>query len=156
KQAGANRCDLLVAASGRDEDNLIICQMAKLVYMTPKTLARVNDPKNEALFSRLGVDQTVNTTNMISALIGHKVGTSFLTELVSFRNAEIVQIEVPEGSPVLGQPVKDLKLPQDTLLIAAIREDQVQILRGNSRLVAGDTVIALTNKSGEEELRKLI
>jgi trk system potassium uptake protein TrkA len=156
KQAGANRSELLVAASGKDQDNLIVCQMAKIVYMVPKTLARVNDPKNEALFNMLGVDQTVNTTNMISALIGHKMGTSFLTELMSFRNAEIVQIEVPEGSPVLGKPVKDLELPRDTLLIAAIRNDQVQILKGESMLAAGDTVIAFTTRSGEEALRAVI
>jgi trk system potassium uptake protein TrkA len=156
KQAGANRCELLVAASGQDQDNLIICQMAKVVYMVPKTLARVNDPKNEALFNLLGVDQTVNTTNMISALIGHKMGTSFLTELMSFRSAEIVQIEVPEGSPVLGKPVKSLELPRETLLIAAIRHDQVQILKGESILEAGDTVIAFTTRSGEEALRTII
>ena len=156
KLAGTNRCDLLVAASGRDEDNLIVCQVAKLLYMAPRTLARVNDPKNDALFGSMGVDQTVNTTNMISALIGHKVGTSFLTELVSFRNAEIVQIEVPEGSPVLNRQVKELVLPSDSLLIAAIRDDQVKVLKGDSTLQSGDTVIALTNKSGEEELRRLI
>jgi len=156
KHAGTNRCELLVAASGRDEDNLVICQLAKAVFLVPKTLARVNDPKNEALFTMLGVDQTVNTTNMISALIGHKVGTSFLTELVSFKNAEIVQIEVPEGSPVLGRTVRELNLPRDSLLIAAIREDSVEVLHGDSQLQVGDTVIALTNKPGENELRKLI
>ena len=156
KQAGTNRCELLVAASGNDEDNLIICQMAKIVYMVPKTLARVNDPKNETLFTMLGIDLTVNTTNMISALIGHKVGTSFLTELLSFRNAEIVQIEVPEGSPVLGKTVKELELPKDSLLIAAIRNEQVQVLKGESMLQAGDTVIALTSRAGEEALRKII
>ncbi|MEO0107821.1 MAG: TrkA family potassium uptake protein, partial [candidate division WOR-3 bacterium] len=155
QQAGTNRCDLLVACSGRDEDNLVICEVAKALYMVPRTLARVNDPKNEALFTKLGIDQTVNTTNMISALIGHKMGTSFLTELVSFHNAEIVQIEVPEGSPVSGSQVKELKLPRDTLLIAAIRSDQVLILRGESQLQPGDTVIALTTKTGEEELRSI-
>jgi trk system potassium uptake protein TrkA len=156
KQAGTNRCDLLVACSGRDEDNLIICQMAKLLFMAPKTIARVNDPKNEPLFSKLGIDGTVNTTNMISALIGHKVGTSFLTEIVSFRNAEIVQIEVPEGSPVLGKAIKDLIMPKDSLLIAAIRNDIVEVLHGSSTLNAGDTVIAMTTKTGEDALRNLI
>jgi trk system potassium uptake protein len=156
KQTGTNRCELLVAASGRDEDNLVICQMAKTVFMVPKTLARVNDPKNDILFTTLGIDQTVNTTNMISALIGHKVGTSFLTELISFKNAEIVQIEVPEGSPVLGRAIRELSLPSNSLLIAAIRNDSVEILKGESQLMAGDTVIALTNKPGESELRKLI
>lgn len=156
KQVGANRCDLLVATAGNDEDNLVICQMAKIIYMTPKTIARVNDPKNEALFTKLGIDQTVNTTNMISALIGHKVGTGFLAELLSFQNAEIVQIEVPDGSGVIGKPVKDLALPKDTLLIASIRNEQVQVLKGDSTILANDSLIALTNKAGEETLRKLI
>lgn len=156
KQAGANRCDLLVATAGNDEDNLVICQMTKIIYMTPKTIARVNDPKNEVLFTKLGIDQTVNTTNMISALIGHKVGTGFLAELLSFQNAEIVQIEVPEGSEIIGKPIKDLILPKDTLLIASIRNEQVLVLKGDSTILANDSLIALTNKAGEEALRKLI
>jgi trk system potassium uptake protein TrkA len=156
KQTGANRSDLLVATAGNDEDNLIICQMAKIVYMVPRTLARVNDPKNEPIFTKLGIDQIVNTTNIISALIGHKVGAGFLSELLSFQNAEIVQIEVPENSPVIGKPVKDLALPKDTLLIASIRNEQVSVLKGDSTIQAKDTLIALTNKAGEETLRTLI
>jgi trk system potassium uptake protein TrkA len=156
KQAGANRCELIVATAGNDEDNLIICQMAKIVYMVPRTLARVNDPKNEPLFTKLGIDQIVNTTNIISALIGHKVGTGFLSELLSFHNAEIVQIEVPKASPVIGKAVKDLDIPKDTLLIASVRNEQVTILKGESTFQANDTIIALTTKAGEEILRKLI
>jgi trk system potassium uptake protein TrkA len=156
KRAGANRCDMLVATAGNDEDNLIICQMAKIVYMVPRTLARVNDPKNESLFTRLGIDQTVNTTNIISTLIGHKLGTGFLSELLSFKNAEIIQIEVPEKSPVISKPVRELSLPKDTLLIASIRNEQVSILKGESTVEAGDTLIAITNKVGEQALRNLI
>jgi Trk K+ transport system NAD-binding subunit len=89
-------------------------------------------------------------------LIGHKVGAGFLAELLSFQNAEIVQIEVPEGSGVIGKPVKDLILPKDTLLIASIRDEQVQVLKGDSTILANDSLIALTNKAGEEALRKLI
>lgn len=156
QQAGTSRCDLLVATSGQDENNLIICQLAKLLFMAPRTISRVNDPKNEALFTRLGVDQTVNTTNMISALISHKVGAGYLTELLSFHDAEIVQIEVPAGSPVVGRSIKDLPLPGDTLLIAAIRDERVTVLHGASQLQEGDTVIALTTKAGEDTLRNLI
>jgi trk/ktr system potassium uptake protein len=156
KQAGANRCELLVAASGNDNDNLIICQMAKIVYLVPRTLARVTDPKNEPLFKMLGIDQTVNTTSIISTLIGHKLGTSFLSELLSFKNAEIVQFDIPEGSPILGKPLKDLGLPKDTLLIASIRNEEVFVLKGESILKPGDTLIALTSKKEEDSLRKLI
>lgn len=156
KQAGANRCELLVATSDTDQDNLIICQMAKIVYMVPRTLARITDPKNETLFKMLGIDQTVNTTSIISALIGHKLGTSFLSELLSFKNAEIVQIDIPEGSPILGKPLKDLGLSKDTLLIASIRNEEVNVLKGDSILQPGDTLIALTSKKEEDSLRKLI
>jgi trk system potassium uptake protein TrkA len=156
RQAGANRSDLLVAVAGHDEDNLVICQMAKIVYMVPRTIARVNDPKNEVLFTKLGIDQIVNTTNMISTLIGHKLGTSFLSELLLFQNAEIIQIEVPEGSPIIGKPVKEMALPKDTLLIASIRNEQVVVLKGDSTIQVGDSLIVLTNKPGEQTLRKLI
>jgi len=158
KELGANRADLVIAVTGDDEDNLVICQMAKIMFLTPKTVARINDPKNEEVFNQLGVDMTVNTTNMISALIGHKVHAGTLVPLLTFKggNVEIVQAEISSSSPAVNKMVKDLELPKNSLLIAAIRKGEAVILKGDSLLQPEDTVIALTTKDMEEDLRRVL
>jgi trk system potassium uptake protein TrkA len=155
-KVGASRADMLIAVSGLDQENLITCQLAKLLFMVPKTLARVNDPRNEDLFRSLGVDLTVNTTNIINALISQKLSVPFLTPLVTFKNLEIVQAEISDTSPAVNRLVKELSLPPESLLIAALRGEEVVLLRGDSQLLANDTIVALTVKEKEEELRKIL
>ena len=155
KHVGANRAELLIAVTGRDEQNLVSCQLAKLLFMVPRTLAEVNDPKNEELFKSLGVDLTINTTTHISALIGHRLNIEVLMPLLTFKNLEIVQAEIFEYSPAVNRPVRDLPLPPDTLLIAAIRNGEAVLLKGDSVLLANDSVIALTSRQTESELRKV-
>jgi len=156
KKVGASRADMLIAVTGLDQENLVTCQLAKLLFMVPKTLAVVNDPKNEDLFRSLGVDLTVNTTNLISVLIGHKLNVPILLPLLTFKNLEIVQAEVTHSSPAVNQQVKDLRLPPNTLLIAAIRDGEAVLLKGHSVLKANDTVVALTTREKENELRKIL
>jgi trk system potassium uptake protein TrkA len=156
KKVGASRADMLIAVSGLDQENLITCQLAKLLFMVPKTLARVNDPCNEDLFRNLGVDLTVNTTNIINALISQKLSVPFLTPLVSFKNLEIVQAEIYDTSPAVNRQVKDLSLPPESLLIAALRGEEVVLLRGDSTILPNDTIIALTVREKESELRKIL
>jgi len=156
KNVGANRAELLIAVTGHDQENLVSCQLAKLLFMVPKTLAVVNDPKNEGLFRSLGVDLTVNTTNLISTLIGHKLNVPILMPLLTFKNLEIVQAEIYESSPAANQQVKDLGLPSETLLIAAIREGDAVLLKGDSTILPHDTIVALTPPEKESELRKIL
>ncbi len=156
KQVGASRADMLIAVSGLDQENLIACQLAKLLFMVPKTLARVNDPRNEDLFKSLGVDLTINATNIINALIGQNLNIPFLTPLVTFRNLEIVQAEISESSPAVNKAVRDLALPPESLLIAALRGDDAVLLKGDSVILANDTVVALTTKDKENELRSIL
>ena len=155
KHVGASRAELLIAVTGRDEQNLVSCQLAKILFMVPRAVAEVNDPKNEELFKSLGVDLTVNTTTHISALIGHRLNIEVLMPLLTFKNLEIVQVEIFESSPVVHRSLKDLNLPSDTLLIAAIRNGEAVLLRGDSMLLPNDSVIALTSRQTEGELRKL-
>jgi trk system potassium uptake protein TrkA len=156
KKVGTSRAEMLIAVSGLDQENLISCQLAKLLFMVPRTLARVNDPRNEDLFQSLGVDLTVNTTNIINALIGEKLSASFLTPLLSFKNLEIVQAEISDSSPAVNRMVKDLNLPPESLLIAALRGDQAVLLKGDSVILPNDTVVALTVREKESELRKIL
>lgn len=156
KNIGASRADMLIAVTGLDQENLVTCQLAKLLFMVPKTLALVNDPKNEDLFKSLGVDLTVNTTNLLSALIGHKLNVHVLMPLLTFKNLEIVQAEITDTSPAVNRQVKDLGLPADSLLIAAIREGDAVLLRGDSVIMPNDTIVALTTREKENELRKIL
>jgi trk system potassium uptake protein TrkA len=156
KNIGTNRADMLIAVTGLDQENLVACQLAKLIFMIPKTLALVNDPKNEELFKTLGVDLVVNTTNLISALIGHKLNIHVLLPLLTFKNLEIVQAEITDSSPAVNKQVKDLGLPADSLLIAAIRNENAILLKGDSVILANDTIVALTTREKENELRKIL
>ncbi|MEO0226296.1 MAG: NAD-binding protein [candidate division WOR-3 bacterium] len=156
KTVGTNRADMFIALTGLDQENLVACQLAKLLFMVPKTLAIVNEPKNEDIFKSLGVDLVVNTTNLISALIGHKLDIGILTPLLTFKNLEIVQAEITDSSPAANRAVKDLGLPADSLLIAAIRDGNAVLLKGDSIITANDTIVALTTKEKENELRKIL
>lgn len=156
RNIGTNRADMLIAVTGLDQENLVACQLAKLIFMVPKTLALVNDPKNEELFKTLGVDLVVNTTNLISALIGHKLNIHVLLPLLTFKNLEIVQAEITDSSPAVNKQVKDLGLPADSLLIAAIRNENAILLKGDSVILANDTIVALTTREKENELRKIL
>jgi len=156
RSVGASRADMLIAVTGLDQENLVTCQLSKLLFMVPKTLALINDPKNEDLFKSLGVDLTVNTTNLISALIGHKLNVQILLPLLTFKNLEIVQAEITDTSPAVNRQVKDLGLPADSLLIAAIREGNAVLLKGDSFIMPNDTIVALTTREKENELRKIL
>lgn len=155
KSIGAGRADWLIAVTGLDQENLVICQMAKLLFMVPKTLAVVYDPKNEELFESLGVDIVVNTTSLISVQIGHKLNMGAIIPLLTVQNLVIVQAEIDDSSPAVNQKVKDLGLPPDTVLIAAIRGDVAVLLKGDTTILPNDRIMAITLREKEEDLRKI-
>ncbi|OGC85509.1 MAG: portal protein [candidate division Zixibacteria bacterium RBG_16_48_11] len=153
---GANRADVLIAATGADQDNLIICQTAKILYLIPKTIARVNDPKNEELFQTLGVDATVSSTRIIGSLIEEKIDPGMVIPLMALKGeVEIFQTELGPDSPFLNKKLSKLKLPEDVIIFAAIRGNEVVIPRGDTVFEEGDKILALTKKEGKEEFRKL-
>jgi len=156
KAIGASRAELLVAVTGLDQENLVACQVAKILFMVPKTLALVNDPKNEELFTDLAVDLTVNTTSLISAMIGQKLNVPIVTPLLTFKNLGIVQAEISDTSPAIHRQIKDLALPANSLLIAAIRGSEAIILKGDSTILPNDTIIAVTTREQVSELRKIL
>jgi trk system potassium uptake protein TrkA len=156
KSIGAGRADWLIAVTGLDQENLVICQMAKILFMVPKTLAVIYDPKNEELFESLGVDIVVNTTSLISIQIGHKLTMGALIPLLTIQNLVIVQAEIDDSSPAVHQKVKDLKLPPNTILIAAIRQEEAVLLKGDTTILPNDRIMAITFRENEEELRKVL
>jgi trk system potassium uptake protein TrkA len=157
-EAGMGRANVVVAVTGDDEDNLVICQMARRHFEVKRTIARVNDPSNEEIFRLLGIDATVASTKIIYSLIEQEVDTGQVVPLTALRRGdiEIVEAELTEQSPVLGQELKDLRLPADSVIAVIIRGDRIVLPHGTTRFEAGDCVVALTRPAGERGLRELL
>jgi len=156
-EAGFSRADAVVAATGSDDDNLVVCQMAKMEFNVPRTISRVNDPRNEKLFHKLGIDATVSSTKIIYNLIEQEVGGGELIPLAALNrgNIEIVEVEIGCKSPVAGREIRSLPLPDETLIISVIRNDHALLPQGDTVLTIGDSVIALVNADREPALRQL-
>lgn len=156
-QAGFGRADAVVAATGSDDDNLVVCQMAKMEHNVPRTISRVNDPRNEALFHKLGIDATVSSTKIIYNLIEQEVGGGEVIPLAALNrgNIEIVEIEIGPRSPVLNQEIRGLTLPSETLIISIIRNDHAILPSGDTHFEVGDSVIALVAAVREHDLRDI-
>jgi trk system potassium uptake protein TrkA len=154
-EAGAERADVVVAVTGDDEDNLVICQMAKAKFETPRTVARVNNPDNQVLFQRLGIDTTVSSTQIIFNLIEQQIEPGEVIPLGALRNGsiEIVTITVSEKSPVLGKPVTALNLPGHSLIISLVRNDNAVLPDAETWFQINDTVIALVTADDEPRVR---
>jgi trk system potassium uptake protein TrkA len=157
KEAGMERADVVVAVTGDDGDNLVISQLAKRKFGVPRTIARVNNPKNEELFHRLGIDQTVVSTKIIFNLIEQQIETDQVIPIAALKrgNIEIVEVDLSDDSPVLYERVGDLKLPQDTLIISVVRGENAILPNADITLQSGDSVIALVSAQREDELREV-
>ncbi len=155
-EAGTSRADMLIAVTGDDEDNLVACQVAKHKFNVPRTIARIRNPKNEAIFKKLGVDVTVSSTNIILEHIQEEVPTHTLTHLLTIRDKglEIVEIKIPPESIMVGKTIKELSLPPKSTLFLIIRKGQKPIIpKVNTILEAEDQIIAVTTPESEEKLR---
>jgi trk system potassium uptake protein len=150
--------DLVVAVTGDDEDNMIICQIAKEKYGVEKVIARVNDPRNQPHFDLLGIAPTLSATRAIMALIEHEVPEHELVHLLELRreNLEIVEVEIDAGAAATGKRVEQLKLPENARLISVTRDGKAEIAVGSTTLAAGDQVIAILEPGAEDELRRVL
>src|SRR2546426_686167 len=150
--------DLVLAVTGDDEDNLIICQISKEKYGVPKVITRVNDPRNQAHFDLLGISPTICATSNIMGLIEHEVPEHDLVHLLELRkeNLEIVEVQIDRSSPVAGKRVEVLKLPEGARLISVMRSGTAEIAVGATQLEPGDQVLAILEPGKEDELRKVL
>jgi trk system potassium uptake protein TrkA len=156
--AGAARADVVIAVTGEDDDNLVICQMAKEKFHVGRTIARVNNPKNEELFRRLGIDVTVSQTNVILSLIEQQIPDLPFVHLMSLRHADlaIVEAKVAEHSPVLDRPIERIELPPEVIITAILRKGGLIIPTGQTVIRAGDELICVTKREREEALQDLL
>ena len=155
-EVGTERSDLLIAVMARDEGNLVACQVAKYRFNVPRTIARLSNPSNEAIFKKLGIDVTVSSTNIILENIKQEVPTHSLTHLLSLRDKgmEVVDVKIQPGSSAVGKAIKELSLPPDTILSLVIsKERKPQVPTASTVLQAGDQIIAVTPVELEEALR---
>ena len=158
-QAGTGRADMLIAVTGDDEDNLVACQVAKYKFEVPRTIARVRNPKNEALFKLLGVDVTVSSTSIILEHIKHEVPSHPLIHLLAIqeKGLDIVEITISPDSTTIGKQVRELPLPPESILSLIIRKERKPIVpAGNTTLQEGDQIIAVTRPESVEALKSAL
>lgn len=156
--AGAARADLVVAVTGEDEDNLVICQMAKQKFHVARTIARVNNPKNEQLFRTLGIDVTVSQTNYILHIIEQAIPERSFVHLLSLTHGdlEIVDAKITERSAVAHRTIGEISLPHNTAITAISRGPTVIVPTAATELLPGDDIIAIAHRDQEDELRRLL
>ena len=159
ERAGIKRPpDLIVAATGDDEDNVIICQIARERYAVQRVIARINDPRNQPYFDLLGISPTVSATAAIMGLIEHEVPEHGLVQLLELRkeNLEIVEVTVVKDANCEGKRVRALRLPEGARLISVVREGRAEIAGEETQLEAGDQVLAILEPGKEDELRRVL
>ena len=155
-EAGTGRADMLIAATNEDEDNLVSCQVAKYKFKVPRTITLINNPENEKVFKKLGIDVTVSSTNLILEHIEQEVPTHHLMHLLNLEKTglEIVEIRIPPHSSAIGRKVKELDLPPGAVLALLIRKDQRPVIpTPDTILEVEDQLLAVTKPETEEALR---
>jgi trk system potassium uptake protein TrkA len=157
-EAGAERADVIVAVTGDDEDNLVICQVAKTRFRAPRAISRINNPKNEQIFRMLGIDATVSSTDVILGVLEQELPAHSVIPLLRLRHGNVVVVEtvLDEKAPVVGKAIRELGLPADCTIAVLIRNDTAIFPTGETRLAAGDELIALTTSQNEARLRDLL
>jgi trk system potassium uptake protein TrkA len=155
-EAGANRAAIVAAVTGDDEDNLVVCQMAKHHFDVPRTIARVNNPRNEALFRHLGVDEIISPTRMALAAIEQDIPVHELLHLAQLEGGELelLEAQIGEDSPALGRRPSDIPLPEGCSLFVLIRNDAAQAIRAETIFQSGDKVLAISRDDCAVDLRR--
>jgi len=155
-EAGCNRADIVAAVTGDDEDNLVICQMAKHHFDVPRTIARVNNPKNEALFRHLGVDEIISPTRMVLGSIEQDIPVHELLHLAALGDSdlEIIEAHLQPGSPAIGRSASDLSIPEGCSIFAVVRDGVATPLRADTILAVDDKVIAIGRADCEARLHE--
>lgn len=150
-----NEADIFIAVTGKDEDNLIACQLAKRNFGVKRTIARVNNPKNITVFEKLGVDIAVSSTSVIADLIEQEVDFSGMKTLMKLKDGKIALSEViiTQSSPVINKTLKEISIPKDCVLISVIREEEVIIPNGETILLQGDYIIAASSIKDQQDLK---
>jgi trk system potassium uptake protein TrkA len=157
--AGFGRADMVIAVTGDDEDNLVSCQVAKAKFDVPRTIARINNPKNESIFRKLGIDTTVSATGAILAQIEQELPEHPLMRLLTFKGGglEIVEVKVPAAAAIVGHPVREIMLPQQSIIVLLVDPGGTpRVPTSETVIQAEDEVVAVTRTENEDALRRAL
>lgn len=151
-----DQCDTFIAVTGKDENNLIACQLAKRNFGVRRTIARVNNPKNIVVFEKLGVDIALSSTSVIADLIEQEVDFMGMKTLMKLKGGKVAlsEITIASSSPVANRSLKEIKIPKDCILISVLREDSVIIPKGDTVLLEGDVIITASSFEDQQELKE--
>jgi trk/ktr system potassium uptake protein len=154
ERAGIQRADLVIAVTGDDEDNMLICQVAKEKYLCDRIIARVNNPRNRQWFELLGIQPAVSATDLILRLIEHEVPSYGLVHLLDLRDEhlEIIEVEVGAGALAAGSRVADVPLPEGSLIISVLRDGGGFVPTPETVIEAGDEVLLVLDPGLEEAI----
>ncbi|HEV8516630.1 MAG TPA: TrkA family potassium uptake protein [Candidatus Limnocylindrales bacterium] len=155
-EAGANRAAIVCAVTGDDEDNLVVCQMAKHHFDVPRTIARVNNPKNEGLFRHLGVDDIISPTRTVLGAIEQDIPVHEILHLAQLGGGqlEVIEAQIADDSPAVGRRPRDIDLPDGCTLFVVIRDEVAQPIRPETVFQPGDKVVAITKTDCSTELHR--
>ncbi|HEY3199535.1 MAG TPA: TrkA family potassium uptake protein [Actinomycetes bacterium] len=159
EEAALQRCQVVIAATGDDKVNLVVSLLAKTEFGVPRVVARVNQPNNEWLFNEAwGVDVAVSTPRLLSALVEEAVSVGDLVRLLRFSqgDANLVELTLPAGAPIVGTRVGSVDWPTDTALVTIIREGRVLVPDKDHPLEAGDELLFVAAPDREEQLESLL
>jgi trk system potassium uptake protein TrkA len=155
--AGLAEVDVVVAATGDDEDNLVISLLAKQEFAVPRVVARVNHPANQWLFNETwGVDVSVSTPHLLTALVEEAVSVGSLVRLLQFQDARLVEVTLADISPAVDTRISDMGVPRDATIVAIVRDRHVIVPRGETTMQAGDEVLVLVTPESEEAVKTLL
>jgi trk system potassium uptake protein len=159
EDAGIQLCDVVIAATGDDKVNLVVSLLAKTVFAVRRVVARVNDPSNEWLFTEAwGVDVAVSTPRVLAAMVEEAVSVGGLVQLLTLRQgkANLVEMTLPDNTPLAGRPVRDVKLPRDAALVTILRGGRVIVPQQDDPLEAGDELLFVAAADVEHEIRRAL
>jgi trk system potassium uptake protein len=159
--AGVAEADVMVAATGDDEDNLVVSLLAKQEFAVPRVVARVNHPKNHWLFNESwGVDVSVSTPHLLTSLVEEAVSVGSLVRLLQFGGeggqARLVEVTLADDSPAADRPIMELDVPRDATIVAVVRQNHVVVPRGDTVLQIGDEVLALVTPDSEDRVKTIL
>ncbi len=154
ERAGIQRADLVIAVTGDDEDNMLVCQVAREKYLCERIIARVNNPRNYDHFKLLGIMPAVSATDLILRLIEHEVPRYGLVHLLALEeeHLEIIELEVSPDAPVVGERVADIALPEGSLIISVLRENEGFVPKGDTVIEGGDGVLLVLDPGLEPSI----
>jgi trk system potassium uptake protein TrkA len=159
QKAGLESVDVVVGATGDDKVNLVVSLLAKQEFAVPRVIARVNEPTNHWLFNETwGVDVSVSTPHLLTALVEEAVSVGSLVRLLQFEGGEarLVEVTLADSSPAADQSIAELGVPRDATIVAVVRDGHVIVPRGDTVVQAGDEVLALVTEDSEDAVKAIL